>query len=76
MWTSEAVAVKMKMVNGSSKRNDLSRFSPPEEGDRLNFFFLGKKSSYRYHCLGPLKSEFYSVELLKLFKAIHVGTSF
>ena len=44
MWTSEAVAVKMKMVNGLSKRNDLSRFSPPEEGDRLNFFFWEKKA--------------------------------
>lgn len=64
-WTSEAVAVKMKMVNGSSKRNDLSRFSPPEEGDRNFFFFDEKKGSY-YHCPSTLKSEFYNVELLKL----------
>ena len=39
---------------------------------------MNKKMTHmaQYHCLGPLKPEFYSVGPPKLLGAIYVGTTF
>ena len=50
-----------------------------EEDDDEDFLFLffneqKKAHTVRYHSLGSLKPEFYSMRLLKLLEAIHVST--